>query len=172
MIVTGPTGSGKTTTLYSAIREIATGELNISTVEDPVEFQLPLINQFQVQEKIGLSFAAVLRSLLRQDPDVIMVGSVVEDLIEDALITAVIHGGEHTEGAIIEFVGRHITGKISQGPVEKLGVHTGLYLFFPRPPPNFGWWHRAQTPGGLATDANSPGGRASHPRPRCAPPDR
>jgi len=74
ILVTGPTGSGKTTTLYSALAEINTLELKIITVEDPVEYRLPGINQVQVNEKIDLTFARVLRSALRQDPDVIMVG--------------------------------------------------------------------------------------------------
>jgi type IV pilus assembly protein PilB len=76
MIVTGPTGSGKTTTLYSAIKEIATGEVNISTVEDPVEYELPGITQIQVDPKRGITFANSLRALLRQDPDVIFVGEI------------------------------------------------------------------------------------------------
>lgn len=76
LIVTGPTGSGKTTTLYSAIREIATGEVNISTVEDPVEYELPGITQIQVDPKRGITFANSLRALLRQDPDVIFVGEI------------------------------------------------------------------------------------------------
>lgn len=75
-LVTGPTGSGKSTTLYAALAAVTGMERNVCTVEDPVEFQLDLVNQFQVHEKIGLSFATVLRSLLRQDPDVIMVGEV------------------------------------------------------------------------------------------------
>jgi type IV pilus assembly protein PilB len=75
-LVTGPTGSGKSTTLYAALNSVSTIECNVCTVEDPIEFQLQLINQFQVNEKIGLSFAAVLRSLLRQDPDIIMVGEI------------------------------------------------------------------------------------------------
>jgi MSHA biogenesis protein MshE len=74
ILVTGPTGSGKTTTLYSALEEINTPERKIITVEDPVEYRLPRINQVQVQEKIDLSFGRVLRSALRQDPDVILVG--------------------------------------------------------------------------------------------------
>ncbi len=74
ILVTGPTGSGKTTTLYSALAEINTIDQKIITVEDPVEYRLPGINQVQVNEKIGLTFSAVLRSALRQDPDVILVG--------------------------------------------------------------------------------------------------
>jgi general secretion pathway protein E len=75
-LVTGPTGSGKTTTLYSALSEINTPDLNILTVEDPVEYQLMGISQVQVQSKINLTFAAGLRSFLRHDPDVIMVGEI------------------------------------------------------------------------------------------------
>lgn len=76
VIITGPTGSGKTTTMYSAIREIANGEVNISTVEDPVEYELPGITQIQVDPKRGITFANSLRALLRQDPDVIFVGEI------------------------------------------------------------------------------------------------
>lgn len=75
-LVTGPTGSGKSTTLYAALAAVSGMERNVCTVEDPVEFHLDLINQFQVNEKIGLSFATILRSLLRQDPDVVMVGEI------------------------------------------------------------------------------------------------
>jgi MSHA biogenesis protein MshE len=74
VLVTGPTGSGKTTTLYAALAEINTVEQKIITVEDPVEYRLPGINQVQVNEKIELSFTRVLRSALRQDPDVILIG--------------------------------------------------------------------------------------------------
>lgn len=76
IIVTGPTGSGKTTTLYSGLTYINTPEKNIVTIEDPVEYQLEGINQVQIKPKIGLTFANVLRTLLRQDPDVIMVGEI------------------------------------------------------------------------------------------------
>ena len=72
ILVTGPTGSGKSTTLYAALNEIASMENNICTVEDPIEYHLSLINQFQVQERVGLTFSKALRTLLRQDPDVIM----------------------------------------------------------------------------------------------------
>ena len=74
VLVTGPTGSGKTTTLYSALDLLRSPELNIVTVEDPVEYQLDLINQIQVHDAIGLNFARTLRSILRQDPDIIMIG--------------------------------------------------------------------------------------------------
>ncbi|MGD9689797.1 MAG: GspE/PulE family protein [Phycisphaerales bacterium] len=76
VLVTGPTGSGKTTTLYSALDLLRSPEVNLLTVEDPVEYQLDLVNQIQVNEQIGLSFARALRSILRQDPDVIMVGEI------------------------------------------------------------------------------------------------
>jgi general secretion pathway protein E len=74
ILVTGPTGSGKTTTLYTALHTLNTPDRKILTVEDPVEYQLDGINQIQVKPQIGLSFANALRSILRQDPDVIMVG--------------------------------------------------------------------------------------------------
>jgi len=74
MLITGPTGSGKTTTLYSAISTVNSGHINIMTVEDPVEYILKGVNQIQVNEEIGRTFAAVLRSFLRHDPDVILVG--------------------------------------------------------------------------------------------------
>src|SRR4028119_1532088 len=74
MLVTGPTGSGKTTTLYAALQEINHRELNILTLEDPIEYQLPSVSQTQVSEKKGMTFASGLRSVLRQDPDIIMIG--------------------------------------------------------------------------------------------------
>ena len=76
VLVTGPTGSGKTTTLYSSLRTMDGNKLNISTVEDPIEYQLAQANQVQVFDKIGMTFSAALRSLLRQDPDVILLGEI------------------------------------------------------------------------------------------------
>ena len=76
VLVTGPTGSGKTTTLYGALRELADGKVNIMTVEDPIEYELPQITQTQVETKQGVTFAAALRAILRQDPDVILVGEI------------------------------------------------------------------------------------------------
>jgi type IV pilus assembly protein PilB len=76
ILITGPTGSGKSTTLYSALSELNKPDVNISTAEDPVEYNLVGINQVQVREQIGLTFAAALRSFLRQDPDIIMVGEI------------------------------------------------------------------------------------------------
>lgn len=76
LLVTGPTGSGKTTTLYSCLQDLNRPDVNISTVEDPVEYELPGVNQVHTNNKIGMSFAAVLRSLLRQDPDIVMVGEI------------------------------------------------------------------------------------------------
>jgi type IV pilus assembly protein PilB len=90
ILVTGPTGSGKTTTLYSALNELNNPVYNIITVEDPVEFQLPGINQVAVKKEIGLTFANALRSILRQDPDIIMIGEIrdtetAEIAVESAL---------------------------------------------------------------------------------------
>ncbi len=76
VLVTGPTGSGKTTTLYAALQELNSRELNILTLEDPIEYQLPGISQTQVSYKKGMTFATGLRTVLRQDPDVIMVGEI------------------------------------------------------------------------------------------------
>jgi type II secretory ATPase GspE/PulE/Tfp pilus assembly ATPase PilB-like protein len=76
ILVTGPTGSGKTTTLYASIRQLDKTSMNISTVEDPVEYHLDGITQTQMHEKIGMTFSAALRALLRQDPDVIMLGEI------------------------------------------------------------------------------------------------
>ena len=76
VLLTGPTGSGKTTTLYAALNEVKSIENKVLTIEDPVEYQLPLIQQVQVNEKIGFTFAEALKSFLRQDPDIIMVGEI------------------------------------------------------------------------------------------------
>jgi type IV pilus assembly protein PilB len=76
VLVTGPTGSGKTTTLYSSLRQMDANKLNISTVEDPVEYHLASVNQTQMHDKIGMTFAKALRALLRQDPDVVMLGEI------------------------------------------------------------------------------------------------
>ncbi len=92
VLVTGPTGSGKTTTLYSALDLLRTIERNIVTVEDPVEYQLDLINQIQVNESVGLTFARCLRSILRQDPDVIMVGEIRDTETARVAIQAALTG--------------------------------------------------------------------------------
>jgi len=75
-LVTGPTGSGKTTTLYAGLREIIARHINVTTIEDPVEYRLDGANQVQVNDKCGFTFATALRSILRQDPDVILVGEI------------------------------------------------------------------------------------------------
>lgn len=92
VLVTGPTGSGKTTTLYSALSELNKTTENISTAEDPVEFNLGGINQVQMHEAIGLTFAACLRSFLRQDPDIIMVGEVRDFETAEIAIKAALTG--------------------------------------------------------------------------------
>lgn len=89
ILVTGPTGSGKTTTLYTVMDILNTPEVNISTVEDPVEYRMPRVNQTQINPKVGMTFAAALRSLLRQDPDILMVGEIRdEETLEIALHAA------------------------------------------------------------------------------------
>ncbi len=92
ILATGPTGSGKSTTLYGALNSISSMENNVCTVEDPIEYHLPLINQFQVQEKIGLTFSRALRTLLRQDPDVIMVGEIRDEETARTAIQAALTG--------------------------------------------------------------------------------
>jgi len=92
VLVTGPTGSGKTTTLYSALDLLRSPERNLVTVEDPVEYQLDLINQIQVNESIGMTFARALRSILRQDPDVIMVGEIRDEETARVAIQAALTG--------------------------------------------------------------------------------
>ncbi len=92
VLVTGPTGSGKTTTLYSALSELNKSSQNISTVEDPVEFNLHGINQVNIHESIGLNFAAALRSFLRQDPDIIMLGEIRDFETAEVAIKAALTG--------------------------------------------------------------------------------
>ncbi len=92
ILVTGPTGSGKTTTLYSMMGILNTPEVNISTVEDPIEYRMPRINQTQVNPKIGLTFANGLRSLLRQDPDIIMVGEIRDNETANLAVNAALTG--------------------------------------------------------------------------------
>jgi type IV pilus assembly protein PilB len=111
-LVTGPTGSGKTTTLYSALDLLRSSEVNLLTVEDPVEYQLDLVNQIQVNEHIGLSFARALREILRQDPDIIMVGEIrdhetarvaVQAALTGHLVLATLHTND-APGAVARLV--------------------------------------------------------------------
>jgi type II secretory ATPase GspE/PulE/Tfp pilus assembly ATPase PilB-like protein len=92
ILVTGPTGSGKTTTLYTALAALNTPERNIITIEDPVEIRLPLIRQVQVNSAIGLTFATALRSVLRQDPDVVLVGEIRDDETARIAVQAALTG--------------------------------------------------------------------------------
>lgn len=92
ILVTGPTGSGKTTTLYSTLKQLATPEVNVSTVEDPIEMIEPAFNQMQVTTNIGLSFAHGIRTLMRQDPDIIMVGEIRDVETADMAIQAALTG--------------------------------------------------------------------------------
>jgi len=92
VVVTGPTGSGKTTTLYSALKRLARPEVNICTIEDPIELVDPDLNQMYVQHQIGLDFASGVRTLLRQDPDIIMVGEIRDHETADTAIQAALTG--------------------------------------------------------------------------------
>lgn len=92
VLITGPTGSGKTTTLYSAIHEVVTGDRNLITLEEPVEIELPGVSQVQIDERAGMTFAAGLRSVLRQDPDIIMVGEIRDQVTAELAIRAALTG--------------------------------------------------------------------------------
>ena len=109
ILVTGPTGSGKTTSLYSALNEIKNEEIKIITTEDPVEYQLEGINQIQVHAKVGLTFAASLRSILRHDPDVVLVGEIrdletAENAIQASLTGHLVFSTLHTNDAASAFM--------------------------------------------------------------------
>src|SRR4026209_2500787 len=112
VVVTGPTGSGKTTTLYAALSEIATPEDKIITIEDPVEYQIPLITQVPVNEKKGLTFARGLRSILRHDPDKIMVGEIrdpetAEIAVQSALTGHLVYTTVHANN-VFDVIGRFL----------------------------------------------------------------
>jgi general secretion pathway protein E len=92
ILVTGPTGSGKTTTLYSTLKQLATPDVNVCTIEDPIEMVEPTFNQTQMQHNIGLDFAAGVRALLRQDPDIIMVGEIRDLETADMAVQAALTG--------------------------------------------------------------------------------
>ena len=107
VLVTGPTGSGKSTTLYAALNQVNSKEKNIITVEDPVEYRLPGVNQVQVNQKAGLTFAAGLRSILRCDPDIVMIGEIrdretakiaIESALTGHLVLATIHTNDSAGG--------------------------------------------------------------------------
>src|SRR5262249_58723941 len=107
-LVTGPTGSGKSTTLYSTLASVNSMEKKVVTVEDPVEYQLPLIRQCQTNARIGFTFAEGLRSILRQDPDIIMIGEIrdIETLhiaIHAGLTGHLVLSTLHTNSAIGPF---------------------------------------------------------------------
>jgi general secretion pathway protein E len=105
ILVTGPTGSGKTTTLYSSLRYLSTPEKNITTVEDPIEMVCPDFNQIAVQPQVGITFASILRNILRQDPDIIMVGEIrdletAENAVQAALTGHLVLSTLHTNDAV------------------------------------------------------------------------
>jgi len=126
VLVTGPTGSGKTTTLYSALDLIRSPESNIVTVEDPVEYQLDMVNQIQVHEAIGMTFARALRSILRQDPDVIMVGEIrdeetarvaVQSALTGHLVLATLHTND-APGAVARLLDMSIEPYLLSGALN------------------------------------------------------
>ncbi len=127
VLVTGPTGSGKTNTLYSSIARLNAPSTNIMTAEDPVEFQLPGINQVQMKEQIGLNFATALRAFLRQDPNIILVGEIrdfetAEIAIKAALTGHLVLSTLHTNGAP-----ETVTRLMNMG-IEPFLVATSIHL--------------------------------------------
>ena len=140
LLVTGPTGSGKSTTLYACLQELSTIEDNVCTVEDPVEFKLPGINQFQTNEKAGFTFASALRALLRQDPDVIMIGEIrdqetarlaTQAALTGHLVLSTLHTND-APGAVTRLfnlgiepylVGATVCGVLAQRLVRKICPH-------------------------------------------------
>ncbi|MDR1854825.1 MAG: type II secretion system ATPase GspE [Azoarcus sp.] len=140
LLVTGPTGSGKTTTLYASLAKLDAGSLKILTVEDPVEYQLEGVNQVQVQAQIGMSFANALRSILRQDPDIIMIGEMrdtetAQIAVQSALTGHLVLSTLHTNtaaGAIVRLedmgverylITSSVNGVLSQRLVRRLCPH-------------------------------------------------
>lgn len=140
VLVTGPTGSGKTTTLYSSLRQLDKNTMNISTVEDPIEYHLDGVTQTQMHEKIGMTFAAALKSLLRQDPDVIMLGE-IRDMetahiaVQAALTGHLVLSTLHTNDAPASItrlvniglepflVGAAVNGVLAQRLIRRLCTH-------------------------------------------------
>jgi type II secretory ATPase GspE/PulE/Tfp pilus assembly ATPase PilB-like protein len=140
VLVTGPTGSGKTTTLYSALKQLSSVEKNIVTIEDPVEYQIKLINQVPVNAKVGVTFATGLRSILRQDPDIVMVGEIrdretatigVQAALTGHLVLSTLHTND-AAGAIARLIdmgvepfliASSLLGVISQRLVRKVCNH-------------------------------------------------
>ncbi len=125
-LVTGPTGSGKTTTLYSALDLLRSPEVNILTVEDPVEYQLEQVNQIQVNEPVGLTFSRALRSILRQDPDIIMVGEIrdhdtarvaVQAALTGHLVLATLHTND-APGAVSRLIEMSIEPYLLSGSIN------------------------------------------------------
>jgi len=126
ILVTGPTGSGKTTTLYSALDLLRSPERNIVTVEDPVEYQLDLINQIQVQDSIGMTFPNALRNILRQDPDIIMIGEIrdeetarvaVQAALTGHLVLATLHTND-APGAVARLLDMNIESYLLSGALN------------------------------------------------------
>jgi type IV pilus assembly protein PilB len=140
LLVTGPTGSGKSTTLFAALNQIANPSINIITVEDPVEYRLPGINQVQINARAGLTFAAALRSILRSDPDVVMVGEIrdgetakisIEAALTGHLVLSTLHTNDApsaltrlNEMGVEPFLtGAAVTGVLAQRLARKLCAH-------------------------------------------------
>ncbi len=121
LLVTGPTGSGKTTTLYAGLREIIAKKINVVTIEDPVEYKLEGANQVQVNEKCGFTFAVALRSILRQDPDVILVGEIRDSETAQIALRAA------QTGHLVLATLHTNNAKAAQTRLQDLGIHQSLF---------------------------------------------
>jgi type II secretory ATPase GspE/PulE/Tfp pilus assembly ATPase PilB-like protein/CheY-like chemotaxis protein len=176
VVVTGPTGSGKTTTLYAALKEIANGEVNVITVEDPVEYELPGITQIQVETKRGVTFASALRAVLRQDPDVIFVGEIrdtetaqiaVQAAMTGHLVLATLHTNDAT-GAVSRLadlgldrpsISATLRGALAQRLVRRLCPQCAAAATAPLPEPEASLSARSGvTPGKRAVGCSGCGG--------------
>ncbi len=160
MLVTGPTGSGKTTTLYSCLDLLREEANNIVTIEDPVEYQIPLINQVQVNDHVGLTFARALRSILRQDPDIIMVGEMrdeetarvaVQSALTGHLVLSTLHTNDCPGGVARLFdmriepylIASSVLGFIAQRLARKICPSCRTSYYPPAPLlASVGWGHR------------------------------
>ncbi len=148
VVLTGPTGSGKTTTLYAAVRELANGSVNVMTVEDPVEYEMAGVTQLQVDVKKGLTFASALRSILRQDPDVILVGEIrdaetasiaAQAAMTGHLVLATLHTNDAMSivtrlvelGVDRPTIAAILRGSIAQRLIRKLCVECAEPIVFP-----------------------------------------
>jgi general secretion pathway protein E len=167
ILVTGPTGSGKTTTLYSTLRSLATSDVNVCTIEDPIEMVEPALNQMQVNHQIGLDFATGVRTLMRQDPDIVMVGEIrdletaemaIQAALTGHLVLSTLHTND-TPSAIVRLmdigVPPYLINATLLGIVGQRLVRTLCPACRSRQPVDESAWHELTRPWQLAAPAES-----------------